>query len=105
MKQDEKKGSSPVPGAFKDELKNQELLVIEEQTLMSFGDVLKMLTTDVKAITDGDVRARRIGWLEQGAPEDYITRRGGQLHISTKGKMHTLVVGDGDITNEDWVLI
>lgn len=94
---EEKKGSSPVPNAFKETLEKKGLMK-DEQILMSFGTILKLLIT-------GDLRARRIGWLEQGAPEDYITMRGGQLHIFTKGKMHTLTVNDGDITNEDWVII
>ncbi len=94
----EKKGSSPVPQVVQKELKQKESVAVQEQMMMAFGVALKELIAN-------DCKARRIGWLEQGAPEDYITMRGGQLHIFTKGKMHTLAVGDGDISNDDWVII
>lgn len=93
----EKKKSSPVPQELQKELANKES--VPEQILMSFGDVLKVLVTNENSC------ARRIGWLEQGAPEDYITIRSGQLHVFTKGAMHTLTVSDGDISNEDWVIV
>lgn len=95
---EEKKGSSPVLQVDQ-QTKVASIQELREHTIMPFGDVLKVL------VANENSRARRIGWLEQGAPEDYITMKDSCLHVFTKGKMHILAVNDGDITNEDWVVI
>jgi hypothetical protein len=97
-KEEKEKGSSPVP-QNDPQTKVIPGEIMEDQALMSFGDVLKAL------VAVENSRARRIGWLEKGAPEDFITIKGGQLHVFTKGTMHTLIVNDGDIAAEDWVTI
>jgi hypothetical protein len=100
----DKKGQSPVPQKVKplsqsieDESEKKESVKIQERTPMSFGDVLRVLIA-------GDYKARRIGWDDM---ESYITMHAGYLHYfkAEDKKMHTLIVGVGDIVNDDWIII
>jgi hypothetical protein len=64
---------------------------------MSFGEAMFFVATEKK-------RVRRLEWPDDGT---YVTLISGQLHIFTPptGKLHQLIVSDGDILGDDWEII
>ena len=48
---------------------------------------------------------KRITKREWNDQEIYLTMADGRLKISKQGKLHDLIISDGDMTGEDWVVI
>jgi len=60
--------------------------------VMNFYDALKQVAM-LKKI-------HRLAWPQ----EDHVFLQEGQLRISRKGVVYNLVVTDGDLSGEDWVI-
>lgn len=81
-----------------DDLDRALVEVVDETTgqLYSFGDILKIL------LGNPNLRATRVDWKDQST---YIELNGGHLQIMRNNTLYDLIVTDGDIAGEDWVLI